>query len=446
MGRRFFAAVALALVVCGPASAAVAHAKSALDDPLQAQEWWLTAVGADITQAPGPGVPITIVDSGTDPTHPEFAGRPNTTFLNDQTVIGPEEYHGTIVASVAAAPENGVGIVGVYPNAALQLYDASPTPQGIVDLAAVDGILTAAEHCPGVINLSFGGSQPDDSMHEAILTAVRHGCLVVAAAGNSGESGSPVTYPAAWPHVFTVAATDQSGNVASFSTNSPAVDIAAPGVSITGAVPLSRDPSGYQSNLSGTSFSAPIVAAAAAWVWTLRPTLTASQIAGVLRSSAHDIGPPGFDNASGWGLLNIPGALTAAPPAVDPDEPNDDIDEIKPGDLFQAGEPPLTSVQQPNGKISASLDSAEDPIDVYRIWVPAHRTVRVKVTSGGTAAARIWGPKTIAMDEFLAARRRDLRGQSITATKKGFAAYVEVLLTGSSSSARYTLSVKASRH
>ena len=76
---------------------------------MQAQEWWLADVGADRATAPGPGVPITIVDSGTDPTHPEFAGRPNTTFLNDQTVSGTDEFHGTVVASVAAAPANGVG-------------------------------------------------------------------------------------------------------------------------------------------------------------------------------------------------------------------------------------------------------------------------------------------------------------------------------------------------
>ena len=83
-------------------------------------------IGADPAAAPGPGVPITVVDSGVDPTNPEFAGRPNTTFLNDQTVDGPGEYHGTAVASLAVAAANGVGIVGVYPQAAFQSFDASP--------------------------------------------------------------------------------------------------------------------------------------------------------------------------------------------------------------------------------------------------------------------------------------------------------------------------------
>jgi subtilisin family serine protease len=442
VGRRLLALCLLALAVAGAAAAAPTRTAT---DPLAGQEWWLSHIGADQVTPPGPGVPIAIVDSGVDPTHPEFAGRPNTTFLDDQTVFGREEEHGTIVASVAAAPENGVGMVGVYPQAALEIFDASPDPRGITDAAAVTGILAAADHCPAVINLSFGGVTQDLQLQAAILTAVHNGCLVVAASGNQGEAGSPTTYPAAWPHVLTVAATDANDQVVSFSTAGPSVDIAAPGVDITGAVPLSRDPSGYQSGLGGTSFAAPMVAAAAAWVWTVRPTLTAGQVADVLRHSARDIGPAGFDNASGWGLLSIPAALTAPTPPNDPFEPNDDIPQVKPGRLFEAGEPPLTTPAKPSIRLAASLDDAEDPRDVYRIWVPARRTVRVSVAAGGNAAARIWGPFTQSTAEGVNARRRDLRGQSITGGAKGFTAYVEVLLTGRSTNTRYVLSVTASK-
>ena len=431
--------VLLALCVAATASAAKA------DDPLQAQEWWLANIGATSSPAPGPGVPITIVDSGTDPTHEEFAQRPNTTFLDNQSVVGPGEYHGTIVASVAAAPANGVGIVGVYPNAALQLFDASADPRGISDELATAGIVAASTHCPGVISLSFGGTSPSPAIHAAILGAVHNGCLVVAAAGNDGTFGNDVKYPAAWPHVFTVGATDQSDQVADFSTRSPANDLAAPGVDITGAVPLGRDPTGYESSLGGTSFAAPMVAAAAAWIWTLRPTLTASQLAGILRSSARDIGPPGWDAAAGWGILNIAAALVAQPPANDPLEPNDDIDQVKPGRLFDVGEQALTSASKPSTRIAATLSAAEDPHDVYRIFVPARKTVRVGVAAAGNAAARIWGPLTERIGEGLKARRRDLKGPKITAGARGITAYVEVLLTGRSVDASYTLSVTASK-
>jgi subtilisin family serine protease len=296
-----------------------------------------------------------------------------------------------------------------------------------------------------VISLSFGGSETDPLLEDAILTAFHSGCLVVAAAGNDGELGNPTTYPAAWPHVFTVGATDRSDRVTSFSTVAPSVDLAAPGLDISGAVPLSQDPTGYENGLAGTSFAAPIVAAAAAWIWTARPTLTVTQLADVLRRSARDIGAPGFDSSAGWGLLDIPAALAAPAPASDTGEPNDDVDQVKPRRLFEAGEPPLTSSAKASTRIAGSLDQAEDPRDVYRIWVPAQKTVRVSVSGGGLAAARIWGPQTVTVNEGVQARRRDLKGTSVRAGKTGFAAYVEVLLTGRSVRAQYVLGVTAAK-
>lgn len=440
MGGRLL--VVLALVLAAAVSAAAAAARVAAD-PLQPQEWWLSHIGADRLAPAGPGVPITIIDSGTDPSHPEFATRPDTTFENPQSTVGREEYHGTAVASVAAAPANGVGIVGVYPAAALQIWDASPDARGITDFNAIAALDAAAQHCPAVINLSFGSTDPDPALDDAVLNAFRSGCVVVAASGNEGDSGSPTTYPAAWPHVFTVGASDENDRVAPFSTTGPALDVVAPGVDIVAAVPLSRNATGYDT-VSGTSFSAPIVAAAAAWVWTARPTLTASQLMQVIRNSARDIGPPGFDNASGYGEIDIPAALAAPTPPNDPFEPNDEIEQVKPGRVFADGQPPLTTPAKPSIRIAAHLEQGDDPRDIYRIWVPARKVVRVSAGSTG-AAARIWGPRTVSTTEGLAARRRDLRGTRVAGGKEGFSAYVEVLLTGRSPSAQYVLSVTASK-
>jgi hypothetical protein len=440
--RRLLIALAAALCALSPAAPATGRIDA---DPLQAQEWWLGRIGADQSPPPGPGVPITVVDSGVDPTQPEFAGRPDTTFFNAQSVFGGEEYHGTIVASVAAAPANGAGIVGIYPTAALLVWDASSSSRGISNSSVIDGIVAAAGHCPGVINLSFGSATPDPALHDAILYAVRNGCLIVASSGNFGDSGNPATYPAAWPHVFTVGATDQNDQVTSFSSTGQDVDVVAPGAGIVGAVPLWRDPSGYSANLAGTSFSAPIVTAAAAWVWTMRPTLSVTQITELLRESARDVNAPGFDAASGWGIVDIPAALAAPTPAQDPSEPNDDVDQVRPGRLFQAGQAPLTTPTKPTIRAAGSIDVTEDPRDLYRIWVPANKVVRVAVSAGGRAAARIWGPQTVSVNEGIAARRRDLRGTSVKGGKKGFAAYVEVLLTGRDTSADYVLSVTAAK-
>ena len=110
-----FAAALLALVAPAAAQASRADAPGAAQEPLASQEWWRTVVGADAIVPPGPGKPVTVVDSGLDITHEEFRTRPNTTLLNTQTLFGPDDDHGTEVSSVIGAPVNHLGLVGVYP-------------------------------------------------------------------------------------------------------------------------------------------------------------------------------------------------------------------------------------------------------------------------------------------------------------------------------------------
>ena len=354
-------------------------------DPLVPSEWWRAAIGADRADPPGPGKPVTVVDSGLDITHPEFAVRPNTILMNRQTTTEDEEDHGTEVSSVIGAPNNGFGIVGVYPDAVLRAWDASPF--GILNEgAAIQGIAEAARQGPGVINLSFGGEDQDPLLEDAVMFAYRSGSLVVAAAGNEGLEGSPKGYPAAYPHVLTVGATNEAGRVASFSTLAPTVDLVAPGVRIPVAEPLAQEPSGYL-EVPGTSFSAPLVAGGAAWVWTERPDLDNTQLFELMRRSAVDIGAPGFDNASGYGLLNIPNALAFRTPQSDPQEPNEDPAQIEPHGLFAAGTEPLTRPGHLGAFLVAHLDRSEDPVDLYRAWAPAHQVLHVR--AAGAVKVRV---------------------------------------------------------
>jgi Subtilase family len=348
-------------------------------DPLVPFEWWRAAVGADKVDPPGPGKPVTVVDSGLDLTHPEFATRPNTTALNPQTTSDADEDHGTAVASVVAATNNGVGIVGIYPEAVLRVWDASPF--GFLNEgAAIAGIYEASRRGPGVINLSFGGEDDDPLLDDAIQFAFRSGSLVVAAAGNEALDGNPPNFPAFYPHVLTVGATDERNRVAAFSTISPNVDLAAPGVRIPVAEPLTQEPSGYSTTGSGTSFASPLAAGASAWVWTTRPDLDNTQLFELMRRSATDIAVPGFDNASGYGLLNLPGALNFRTPTSDPQEPNEKPREIEARGLFSSATPPLTTAGHTAGSVTARVDRSEDPIDLYRVWSPAGHTLRAQVT------------------------------------------------------------------
>ncbi len=381
-------------------------------DPLIPNEWWISSVGADRAEPPGPGKPVTVIDTGVDLSHPEFAARPATAALNSQSVTARSEEHGTAVASTVGAPANGIGLVGVYPQASLQAWDASPFGGGITVGAVIAGLDAAIHSGPGVINLSLGSPVRNSLLDAMVAVTVRSGSLVVAAAGNSRTNGSPLEYPASLPHVLTAGAIDQSGRPAYFSSGSPFVDLAAPGVSIPVAVPMSYDPSGYDF-FSGTSFAAPLVAGAAAWVWTARPTLESTQLFEIMRASAQDISSPGFDSLSGFGRLDIPAALTGAPPPADPQEPNEDISHVKANGLFHQAATPLTAAGRPRGALAARLDFAEDPRDVYRVWVPGRHTAIVALSpASGDVDLALWGPRTPSVLEGGSARKRDFRGIS----------------------------------
>jgi hypothetical protein len=407
-------------------------------DPLLPLQWWFQRIGADRVEPPGPGKPVTVIDSGLDASHPEFAGRPNTSLLNAQSFSGQREFHGTAVASVVAAPANGIGVVGVYPQAVLNSWDASPRGQ-LSSGEVITGIEAAAARGPGVINLSLGGTGRSVFEAEAVADAFARGSIIIAAVGNEREQGSPLSFPANYPHVVTVSATDTADRPSVFSSASPAIDVAAPGDSIPAAVPTLFTPVGF-APLSGTSFSAPIVAGAVAWIWTARPELEKTQVIELVRRSARDLGSAGRDPDTGFGLLDLPRALTLAAPAVDPSEPNDD--------LVQLGRtPPVTIPGRGRARVDARIDPLDDPRDLYRVFVPAGRRVTVALRSTRSTGLGLGG----AAASGLAARVTGAgRARILTLTnrgRRGRYAPVSVSLGagGSIASATYSLTLATAR-
>jgi hypothetical protein len=418
-------------------------------DPLEPQEWWRSVVGIDGLTPPGPGRPVTVVDSGLELTHPEFANRPDTVALNPQEPAPFGGEHGTSVSSLVAAPRNGVGIVGIYPQALLRSWDTALGEGTQIDTSeVVKGIVAAADDGPGVINLSLGSSEKDGLVEQAIDEAYAKGSLVVVAAGNDGDRGNPAEYPADYAHVLTVGATNRDNAVAGFSSLSPYVDLAAPGQDV---IVATASDSSWQSE-SGTSFSTPIVSGAAAWIWTERPQLDNTQLFELLRRSATDIGPPGHDAGSGYGLLDVAAALAYPAPTRDPLEPNDNIDFVQPEGGSFTGLGPLTSRARSGATLTARLDRFEDPRDVYRVWLRAGRAARVTVNSKANVVLRVWGPGTLSVDQsetsnLLAKDGRARVGRkqvAVKAAKSGRWAYVEVTLGGRRGlAAGYSLSVTA---
>ena len=424
---------------------------SQFTDPLSTSEWWVSHVGADAWTFPGPGVPLTMIDSGVDLSHEEFAGRPNTTALNRQTVnAGEEELHGTATSSVAAAPANGKGLVGIYPQAKLQLWDASPNGQLTVG-DEIAGLFSARRNGPGVINLSLGGFDRIPIEEHAIMSVFGAGSLVVASAGNDREGGSSLSYPATFAHVLTIGATDENDRVTSFSSISPAMDLAAPGQDIPAAIPTLYNPTGY-ATVDGTSFSSPLVAGAAAAVWTVRPTLVNTQLFQIMRHSARDVGKRGWDVNTGYGILNVPAAVARKAPPADPQEPNEDVYLVKPNGLTRTGNPQLTSPSRRRATLKATLERREDPEDLYRIYLPARGRVVVTVKPNANVTLEAWGRRTRTVFERGSAARRDLLGVSahagrrferITLTGHGVAqvVYVDAFLPKTVVQASYTLTV-----
>jgi hypothetical protein len=420
-------------------------------DPLSYSEWWPPHIGMTDWVAPGPGVPLTMIDSGVDLSHEEYVGRPNTIALNPQTfTANEEELHGTATASVAAAPVNGKGLVGIYPQAKLQLWDASPDGQLTVG-DEIAGLAAARRSGRGVINLSLGGFDRLPIEEHAILNAFGAGLLVVASAGNDREDGSSLSYPASFAHVLTIGATDENDRVASFSSRSPAMDLAAPGQDMTAAIPTLFNSTGY-SSVDGTSFSAPLVAGAAAAVWTLRPTLANTQLFEVMRRSARDVGKRGWDVDTGYGILNVLAALSRKAPPADAQEPNEDVYLVRPNGLTRAGKPPLTRQHRLHAALKAQLERREDPEDVYRVYLPAKGRLVVTVRPSANVTLELWGRKTKTVFERGAAAKRDLIGASahagthferVTLQGRGSGqfVYADVFLPKNGVQASYTISV-----
>jgi hypothetical protein len=363
------------------------HPAQVADDPLSGGVNAWRKVVADPALTPPPVTPasplIALVDAAADTTHPEWTNDPNFTSLGGQPVTN---LHGTATASVAAAPANGIGILGVWPgaralNVPLSTSGASDN-DSFTCAASGQAIGRAIAAGAAVINMSYGSDTLCAPEKVQIYYGVARGIIPVAAAGNEFEEGNPLEYPANLPHVITVAATDSSDRSAEFSNANDWVDLSAPGVNIETAVPPALDEDGVKDGyqvLSGTSFSAPMVSAAMAWVREARPDLQPDQVEQAVRLSARDVGRKGWDSLTGFGVLDVGNALSVASnrlPAHDPGEPNDNIAWVN-GQAFGAPATAVWSGGRAPSRFDALLDKEEDPVDVYRIVVPGHHRAKV---------------------------------------------------------------------
>jgi hypothetical protein len=354
------------------------------DDPLSGppNDWRAQVAAPALTPPPvvRDSPLIALVDAAADLTHQEWTGDNNIATLPGHEVTNA---HGTATAAIAAAPSNRIGIVGVWPGARTLNVPVSVNARGeLTCKASGNAIEQAVEAGASVINMSYGSPSRCASEWVQIYFAVAKGIISVAAAGNEFLDGNPLEFPASLPHVVTVASTTRDDQSAATSNANDAIDLSAPGERIMTAVPPALDTDGAKDGyqlLDGTSFAAPMVSAAMAWVRAARPDLQPDRVIQAVRLTARDILQPGWDRLTGYGVLNVGNALAVAEdrlPPHDPLEPNDNLAWVD-GRLLLRQKPIWTG--RGIKRLNALLDRQEDKVDVYRIVIPAGRSATVSV-------------------------------------------------------------------
>ncbi len=260
----------------------------------------------------GRGTTIAVLDSGVAPDPTFGAGRVQYLNVGAGTLpgSGPEDGHGTAVASLAAGL--AADAPGVAPAASVLSIRVTGT-DGTGDIFTVaQAILAAVDAGAPLINISLGGYQTTALLDAAIGYATSRGALIVAAAGN--DQATQLTWPAADPRVISVGAVDATGQQVTFSNSGPQLQITAPGYGVQTAWLDSQ-----RVYVDGTSASAPLVAGAIAAVMSQNPGFTAAQAWAVVQQTVSDAGTPGPDPDYGKGILNLDWALNYNNPAhIDP--------------------------------------------------------------------------------------------------------------------------------
>ena len=301
-------------------------------------EWQFHAVGLDdaLSLASGdPSILVGVVDSGITAV-PDLHGKVAETFWDTTLHSSAADVlgHGTFVSSIIASRnDDGFGLAGFCGACRLAVYKAVP----VNDVQVAEGIRTLTDAHVRVINLSIVLASPSQVVADAIAYATAAGVLLVAASGNDGTSTG--SYPASLLQPLgggaaaglAVGASDDGGRSASFSNFGQQLSLLAPGTfdagcsrGILGALPPVatdfeangacavvpiRVSGGRYAYAGGTSFAAPEVAGVAALVWSVKPSLSSTQVAAILEQTATRPAGAGWTPARGWGILDARAAV-----------------------------------------------------------------------------------------------------------------------------------------
>lgn len=302
------------------------------------EEWWFSGWAIQQKVWPrttGDGVTVAVLDSGVNAGIPEFAGAVlpgadfNGTGTDGRTDTDDGDGHGTAMAALIAAQGGPTGWVGVAPGAKIL-----PIVRGSGDDSVGDGIRYAADHGADVISMSFGGPLACSRvLQDAVTYAIDKDVVLVAAAGNSADSGNLPESPASCPGVVAVGALD--GNSLKpwvKSQRQPYVALAAPGAQV-GSV--GKD-GGLFHYGAGTSQATALTSGVVALMRSALPDLSGREIVQRLLNTTKDVGPKGVDPQTGSGLILPQFALVTEVPPSAPNPPYERLDQVR-GDTGSPG-------------------------------------------------------------------------------------------------------------
>lgn len=320
--RRVTAAVgALAVTFAGvPAAHATPRPRN--------EEWWFSTWDVQKKVWPittGRGVTVAVLDNGINARLPDLAGVVlSGTDLDGHKDDGRIDFdtklngHGTAMAALIAG--QGSAMVGLAPSAKILpvtvFREQSNSSKEDVQAA---GIRYAAKHGAKVISMSTVGGSAGGPLHcdyylqGAVDYAIKHDVVLVAGAGNDGDTGNPAEAPTSCPGVVGVGAVDYQARPWVKTERQPYVAVAAPGVDVG-----SIGKAGIFSNNDGTSSSTALTAGAVALIRAKFPKMSGREVVQRLIASALDTGPKGVDLQTGYGLLRPYHALTDKVPANAP--------------------------------------------------------------------------------------------------------------------------------
>jgi hypothetical protein len=323
-------------------------------DRLQAEDLWQRSTGT--------GVTVAVLDTGVKSSHPDLKGRVKPGFDAIANAAGGRKDtngHGTFIAGMIAGKTGGGGLTGLAPNVRILPVKVLDT-EGVGDSDDIArGIIWAADNGADIINMSFGADTPNRVEAEAIDYARGAGVTLIAAGGNEGVALQ--MYPATYPAVLGVGATDFADAPASFSNRGPHIDVAAPGQGIVGAYT-----DGKYTWSSGTSMSCAYVSAVAALAMSYSPGAGGEPLAQQIVASARDVGQPGRDRETGAGVIDPAALLQQLGAGRAPGMPAD-----------------IAATGSPDGTLRLTFTP------------PANTSVDVRFTKGATAPATPAGKRLL---------------------------------------------------